>query len=72
MVAISFMALMDHYLMDRYRTDVTTMTLDAIEAEIAIEKTPLRLRTVVSTERLAALHTAQRRITGGGLRHEHK
>ena len=53
--------------MDYWRTDVTTMTLGAIEAEIAsLEKTPLRHCTVVSTERLADLRAAQRRIVGRG------
>jgi hypothetical protein len=45
------------------------MPLGSIDAEIAsIQKTPLRDRSVVDTERLADLRAAQRRITGGGRR----
>lgn len=46
--------------------DLSTMSLGAIEAEIAsLEKTPLRDRSVIDAERLADLRAARKRIIDG-------
>jgi hypothetical protein len=53
-------------LMSRWLSrDVISMPLGKIEDEIAaIEKLPMRERTIMNIERLRDLHDARRRITG--------